>query len=72
MRKVECTRVSRPLVDGKRVEEREVVEGVFHQWGSEYEEFEAGPGNYTVGLVEMPDGSIETFVPWQIKFITAA
>jgi hypothetical protein len=26
--------------------------GVFHGWGCEYEEYESGPGNYTVGIVE--------------------
>ena len=33
-------------------------EGFFHQWGNTYEEFESGPGNYTVGLVELEDGTL--------------
>jgi hypothetical protein len=36
-----------------------VGEGIFHMFGIDYEEFEAGPGNYTTAVVEMPDGSIQ-------------
>ena len=36
-----------------------VGEGIFHQFGVDYEEFETGPGNFTTAIVEMPDGSIE-------------
>ncbi len=32
--------------------------GKFHQWGSNYEEFENGPGNYSVAIVELPDGTV--------------
>lgn len=32
--------------------------GQFHQWGNSYEEFESGPGNYTVAVVELPDGNV--------------
>ena len=45
-----------------------VVEGVFHQWGVAYEVFETGPGNYSVGIVELPDGRIESVLPSNIKF----
>jgi hypothetical protein len=44
--------------------------GKFHQWGCSYEEFEGGPGNYTVGIVELPDGAIQEVLPSQIKFIS--
>jgi len=27
--------------------------GLFHQWANAYEEFESGPGNYTVALIEV-------------------
>lgn len=37
----------------------EPVAAKFHQFGSAYEEFEAGPGNYTVAIVEMEDGSVQ-------------
>lgn len=45
------------------------TEGVFHQWGVSYEEFESGPGNYTVGIVELLDGTVESVLPHHIKFI---
>ena len=32
--------------------------GKFHQWGSNYEEFENGAGNYSVAIVELPDGTV--------------
>lgn len=40
----------------------------FHQWGAEYDEFENGPGNYTVAIVELEDGSIKTIPPNWLKF----
>lgn len=43
--------------------------GVFHQWGSSYEEFESGPGNYTTAIVELTDGSIVEVLPRYLKFI---
>ncbi len=33
--------------------------GMFHQFGSDYEEFETGPGNFTTAVVEMSDGSVK-------------
>lgn len=42
------------------------TEGLFHQWGSSESEI----GNaYSVGLVELPDGTIEEVLPINIKFI---
>lgn len=46
-----------------------VYDGLFHCWGVEYEEFEAGPGNYSVALVELPNGEIKTVLPSNLKFI---
>ena len=37
-----------------------VGNGLFHQFGVDYEEFETGPGNFTTGIIEMPDGSVES------------
>lgn len=45
------------------------VDGLFHQWGSDFKEFDAGPGNYTVAIVELPDGSIVTPDADKIIFI---
>lgn len=36
-----------------------VGNGIFHQFGSDYEEFESGPGNYSTAIIEMPDGSVK-------------
>lgn len=46
-----------------------INEGVFHQWGNSYEEFESGAGNYTVALVELPTGEVAEVLPSNIKFI---
>ncbi len=43
--------------------------GLFHKWGNAFEEFESGPGNYTVAIVELPDGTIEEVLPSNVKFI---
>lgn len=47
-------------------------EGVFHQWANSYEEFENGAGNYTVGLVELKDGTITEVLPTNLKFINSS
>lgn len=43
--------------------------GYFHQWGCDFEEFESGTGNYSVAIVELPNGEIVTPLPNNIKFI---
>lgn len=50
-------------------EEKEFVDGVFHQWGNNYEEFDSGSGNYTVAVVELPDGKVVMTVASNIQFI---
>lgn len=47
-------------------------EGIFHQWGSTFEEFAENAGNQTVAIVERPDGSIETVNPTDLRFIPAS
>ena len=54
---------------GRRTGLEEAAEGKFHGWGVEYEEFESGPGNYSVAIVEMADGTIQTLMPWAIRFL---
>lgn len=50
--------------------EMEVFEkGVFHQWGCSYEEFETGIGNFTVAVVELPDGKVIMPAADRIQFI---
>lgn len=43
--------------------------GYFHRWGSNFEEFENGAGNYSVAIVELPDGRIVTPVADDITFL---
>lgn len=43
--------------------------GFFHEWGTNYREFEAGAGNYSVAIVELPDGRIITPLPGDIQFL---
>ncbi len=46
--------------DTQKLECKKVFQcdGIFHKWGSNYEEFENGAGNFTVAIVELKDGSI--------------
>jgi hypothetical protein len=43
--------------------------GKFHQWGSDYEWFESGTGNFSVGICEADDGKIFTPHPKDIEFL---
>lgn len=45
------------------------VNGLFHQWGSDFEEFESGPANYTVAIIELDDGSVVTAQPDKVIFL---
>ena len=42
----------------------------FHAWGCKYEEFETGPGNYTVAIIEWPDGKVEAVTEDCIQFVS--
>lgn len=41
----------------------------FHQFGVHYEEFESGPGNYSVAIVEKDDGTVAVVEASMIQFI---
>lgn len=69
MRKVECKIITYEYNGDVRNKRETLVNGVFHQWGADYEEYENGPGNYSVGIVELEDGSVQRFIPENIKFI---
>jgi len=45
-------------------------EAMFHCWGADYEEFESGPGNYTVAILEKEDGSVVLEHPSRVRFIS--
>lgn len=47
-----------------------INEGLFHQWASSYQEFENGAGNFTIALVELPNGEIEEVLPSNLKFVS--
>lgn len=44
-------------------------EALFHRWGEElFEQTDGASVSYTVGIVEMEDGSVITSIPAHIKF----
>jgi hypothetical protein len=45
------------------------VFGLFHQWGNDFTEFENGPGNYTVAVVELVDGTMITPQVKDVRFL---
>ena len=45
--------------------------GYFHQWGCNYEEFETGAGNYSVAIIELPNGEVVMPVADDIQFLDA-
>lgn len=50
--------------------QRRDVTGRFHGWGSDYEEFcDAGPGNFTVAIVEEDDGRIAVCNANTVRFL---
>jgi hypothetical protein len=51
-----------------RYENVEKGEAQFHCWGCNYEELNNGVGNYTVAVVEWPDGRVGCVSPESIKF----
>lgn len=44
-------------------------EGIFHQFGVAYEEYEAGAGNYSTAIIESPDGTVLNIPVEDIEFI---
>lgn len=45
------------------------VVGWFHGWGSNYEEFESGPGNFTTALIEGKDGQVYECKVSSVRFL---
>lgn len=50
---------------------REFVEytGVFHQWGFDSTEADSTIGTDTIGICELPDGTIKTPYPIHMQFL---
>lgn len=44
-------------------------EGRFHAWGASFEEFESGPANYTIAIIEGEDGKIYEALPSHLTFL---
>jgi hypothetical protein len=44
-------------------------EAVFHRFSMDYEEFDEGPGNYPVAIIEWPDGKVDTVRVSLIQFV---
>lgn len=49
--------------------EAKEVAGRFHLWGSNYEEFEPGPGNFTTAIIELDDGRVVSCLAETVKFL---
>ena len=50
-------------------EEVEDGEAWFHQWGSDYQNFESDAGNYSTAIIERDNGTVENVPVYLIKFI---
>lgn len=46
------------------------LNGYFHQFGNSYEEFEAGPGNYSTAIVEDESGQVFEVFPSDVEFVS--
>ena len=44
-------------------------QAVFHCFSMDYEEFDEGPGNYPVAIIEWPDGEVDTVRASLIQFV---
>ena len=70
MRKVEFYEYKRKFVDGKWLRTvSKATNGVFHQWGSAYEEFETNAGNFSIAIIELSDGTIKNVPVENVKFM---
>jgi hypothetical protein len=59
----------RQKVEGTgKIDDKE-TSGLFHCWGIDIEEFNNGGCSFTIGIIELEDGSIDTAEPKNIKFI---
>lgn len=47
-------------------------EGIFIKYGTNFEQFESGAGNFTTAIVEMPDGTVRNLNVMLIQFLPDA
>ena len=45
-------------------------EAIFHAFGTNYEEFEGGPGNFSTAIVEYADGLVDNVPVEHVRFLT--
>ena len=57
---------SPPLTEYERVF---IGTGLFHEWGVNCEESDFGYGNFSVAIVEMPDGTIKGPTVDMVEFV---
>jgi len=67
MRKCTAKTYRKSSVNGKW--ETIDILGVFHQFAPQYDEFEAGPGNATIAIVEDIEGQVWSCAVESVKFI---
>lgn len=48
-----------------------VREGLFHCWGSDFEEGENTVASVTMAIIETPNGQVEVVYPNRVKFLDA-
>lgn len=64
------THSSRKVKFKENAQDKEfTIDGIFHKWGSDYEEYESGPANYSVAIIELKDGTMKMVYPTHMKFI---
>lgn len=56
--------------DGTSGRYQEFENGTFLGFGDDYEEFESGPAQFTIAIVELPDGKVATTAPEFIQFVS--
>ena len=68
MRRVKVFKWDR--LDGETVYSKfENGEAKFHRWGTNYEEFDNGAGNFSTAIIERDDGTVENIEVQLIAFI---
>lgn len=60
--------LERKIVDGLLVT-IEKGKAVFHQFGTDYEEFETGGVSYSTAIIEWPNGTVDMVRADRIRFV---
>lgn len=68
MREVSFTKEVRVSGNSGSSVEQLTINGYFHTWGVDWEEFEQGIGMHTVGIIEDTEGYMHTAPPNRIMF----